>query len=211
MYNYYMNEVTTVIKTKLKVLFLFVIFAFALSVVSNTYSRYVAAAEENIDLALANWQILLNNEDITSSSSSVGLINPVILENENVANNKLAPSSKGYFDIDIDASSVELSFNYDLTINKNEILDDLIITKYKLIEEGTDPEEVEYIDVVNNEINGTFDYSEETTIKPFKIRVFFEWFDGDNESSNDESDTEIIKNNDSLKIDATIKFTQKIE
>ncbi len=206
-----MNEVTTVIKTKLKVLFLFVIFAFALSVVSNTYSRYVAAAEENIDLALANWQILLNNEDITSSSSSVGLINPVILENENVANNKLAPSSKGYFDIDIDASSVELSFNYDLTINKNEILDDLIITKYKLIEEGTDPEEVEYIDVVNNEINGTFDYSEETTIKPFKIRVFFEWFDGDNETSDDESDTEVVKNNDSLTIDATIRFTQKLE
>ncbi|MCR5483690.1 MAG: hypothetical protein K6E99_04750 [Bacilli bacterium] len=199
------------IKTKLKVLFLFVIFAFALSVVSNTYSRYVAAAEENIDLALANWQILLNNEDITSSSSSVGLINPVILENENVANNKLAPSSKGYFDIDIDASSVELSFNYNLTINKNEILDDLIITKYKLIEEGTDPEEVEYIDVVNNEINGTFDYSEETTIKPFKIRVFFEWFDGDNETSDDESDTEVVKNNDTLTIDATIKFTQKLE
>ncbi len=206
-----MNEVTTVIKTKLKVLFLFVIFAFALSVVSNTYSRYVAAAEENIDLALANWQILLNNEDITSSSSSVGLINPVILENENVANNKLAPSSKGYFDIDIDASSVELSFNYDLTINKNEILDDLIITKYKLIEEGTDPEEVEFINVVDNEINGTINYSDVSVIKPFKIRVFFEWFDGDNESSNDESDTEIIKNNDSLKIDATIKFTQKIE
>ncbi len=199
------------IKTKLKVLIVFVIFAFALSIVSNTYSRYVAAAEENIDLALANWQILLNNEDITSSSSSVGLINPVILENENVANNKLAPSSKGYFDIDIDASSVELSFNYDLTINKNEILDDLIITKYKLIEEGTDPEEVEYIDVVNNEINGTFDYSEETTIKPFKIRVFFEWFDGDNETSDDESDTEVVKNNDSLTIDATIRFTQKLE
>jgi len=206
-----MNEVTTVIKTKLKVLFLFVIFAFALSVVSNTYSRYVAAAEENIDLALANWQILLNNEDITSSSSSIGLINPVILENENVANNKLAPSSKGYFDIDIDASSVELSFNYNLTINKNEKLDDLIITKYKIIEEGTDPEEVEYIDVVNNEINGTFDYSKETTIKPFKIRVFFEWFDGDNETSDDESDTEVVKNNDTLTIDATIKFTQKLE
>ena len=57
---------TTVIKTKLKVLIVFVIFAFALSIVSNTYSRYVAAAEGNIDLALANWQILLNDEDITT-------------------------------------------------------------------------------------------------------------------------------------------------
>ncbi len=199
------------IKTKLKTLIVFVIFAFALSIVSNTYSRYVAAAEENIDLALANWQILLNDEDITNSSESIGLINPVILENENVANNKLAPSSVGYFDINIDASSVELSFNYNLKINNNEILDDLLITKYKIIEEGTDPEEVEFINVVDNEINGTINYSDVSVIKPFKIRVFFEWFDGDNESSNDESDTEIIKNNDSLKIDATIKFTQKIE
>jgi hypothetical protein len=203
--------VTTVIKTKLKILSVFVIFAFALSIVSNTYSRYVAAAEENIDLALANWQILLNDEDITNSSESTGLINPVILENENVANNKLAPSSVGYFDININASSVELSFNYNIKINNNEILNDLIITKYKIIEEGTDPEEVEYINVVDNEINGTIDYSEETTIKPFTIRVFFEWFEGTNESSNDESDTEIIKNNESLSIGASIRFTQKLE
>ncbi len=199
------------IKTKLKVLIVFAVLAFTLSIVSNTYSRYVAAAEESIDLALANWQILLNDEDITSSSSSVGSINPVILENENVANNKLAPSSVGYFDIDIDASSVELSFNYNIKINKNEVLDDLLITKYKLIEEGSNPEETEYINVVNNEINGTFDYSDENTNKSFKIRVFFEWFDGNDEESDDESDTEIISNNNSLTLDATIKFTQKIE
>ena len=199
------------IKTKLKVLIVFAMLAFTLSIVSNTYSRYVAAAEESIDLALANWQILLNDEDITNSSSSVGSINPVILENENVANNKLAPSSVGYFDIDIDASSVELSFNYNIKINKNEILDDLLITKYKIIEEGSDPEETEYINVVNNEINGTFDYSNEVLAKPFKIRVFFEWFDDENEESDDASDTEIIKNNNSLTLDATIKFTQKIE
>ena len=199
------------IKTKLKVLIVFAVLAFTLSIVSNTYSRYVAAAEESIDLALANWQILLNDEDITTSSSSVGSINPVILENENVANNKLAPSSVGYFDIDIDASSVELSFNYNIKINKNEVLDDLLITKYKLIEEGSNPEETDYINVVNNEINGTFDYSDENTNKSFKVRVFFEWFDGNDEESNDESDTEIISNNNSLTLDATIKFTQKIE
>ena len=199
------------LKTKLKVLIVFAMLACTLSIVSNTYSRYVAAAEENIDLALANWQILLNDEDITNSSSSTGSINPVILENENVARNKLAPSSVGYFDIDIDASSVELSFNYNIKINKNEVLDDLLITKYKLIEEGNDPEETEYINIVNNEINGTFDYSDEVLAKPFKIRVFFEWFDDVNEESDDESDTEIIKNNNSLTLDATIKFTQKIE
>lgn len=197
------------IKTKLKVLIVFVIFAFALSIVSNTYSRYVAAAEENIDIALANWQILLNNEDITSSSSSVGLINPVILENENVASNKLAPSSRGYFDIDIDASSVELSFNYNIKLDKNEILDDLFITKYQIINDEN--EESDYIDIVNNEINGTINYSKDEIIKPFKIRVFFEWYDDENNNSNDENDTEIIKNNESLKINASIKFTQKIE
>lgn len=199
------------IKTKLKVLIVFAVLAFTLSIVSNTYSRYVAAAEESIDLALANWQILLNDEDITTSSSSVGSINPVILENENVANNKLAPSSVGYFDIDIDASSVELSFNYNIKINKNEVLDDLLITKYKLIEEGSNPEETDYINVVNNEINGTFDYSDKNTNKSFKVRVFFEWFDGNDEESDDASDTEIISNNNSLTLDATIKFTQKIE
>lgn len=197
------------IKTKLKILIVFVIFAFALSIVSNTYSRYVAAAEENIDIALANWQILLNNEDITSSSTSVGLINPVILENENVASNKLAPSSRGYFDIDIDASSVELSFNYNIKLDKNEILDDLFITKYQIINDEN--EESDYIDIVNNEINGTINYSKDEIIKPFKVRVFFEWFDDENNNSNDENDTEIIKNNESLKINASIKFTQKIE
>ena len=62
-----------------------------------------------------------------------------------------------------------------------------------------------------HEINGTINYSKDEIIKPFKIRVFFEWFDDENNNSNDENDTEIIKNNESLKINASIKFTQKIE
>ena len=105
------------------------LFTASLGLMSNTYSRYVASAKSDINVTFSKWQILLNNEDITQSSDSSINITPVIEENENIASNTLAPSSKGYFDIEIDPSNVDLSFKYtvELSIN-NEFIPDVMIT-----------------------------------------------------------------------------------
>ena len=119
---------------KIKILIAFGSLSICLCLMSSTYSRYIVDATGNVEALFAKWQILVNENDITNGLDSSIDFEPVIDENDYVASNVLAPSSTGYFDIDIDPSNVELSFKYtiDITI-EDENIPDLIITKYSKI------------------------------------------------------------------------------
>ena len=120
-------------KLRLKILFILVTLAITVSLMSSTYSRYVADTTGNLEGQFANWKILVNENDITNGNSSSIQLTPVIYNNDNVASNKIAPSSKGYFDIVIDASNVEVSFDYEVTLDiLNENIPDF---EYKAMDE----------------------------------------------------------------------------
>ena len=122
-------------KKKCKILFIIASLALTLSLMSNTYSRYVANTTGNLDMLFANWQILVNENDILDETSSSIQITPVILENEHISQNKVAPSTQGYFDINIDPTNVDVSFAYQIDIEVlNENLPDLMITKYAILD-----------------------------------------------------------------------------
>ena len=87
---------------RVKILLVFIPLSFLLCFMSNTYSRYVADTTGDLKMSFAQWQILVNNEDITNNSSSSIVLNPIIEENSYVKSNKIAPSSTGYFDINIE-------------------------------------------------------------------------------------------------------------
>jgi hypothetical protein len=186
---------------------------------SHTYSRYVAESTSNVQVSFAKWQILLNESDITNGTNSNIEITPVVEKSANVKENTIAPSSKGYFDILVNPSNVEVSFDYTLTIevlNKN--LPDILISKYAILEEGfKETDTITKLDITDNTITGTLTYDNETknfSFKPFTIRVYFEWIEGTNESMNDILDTNIgldaAQNNTKLQIAANISFKQKL-
>ena len=192
---------------------------------SNTYSRYVADTTGSLKMSFAQWQILVNNDDITSNSSSSVVLKPVINENEFVEKNKIAPSSTGYFDISIDPSNVDVSFNYSISLDVvNENIPDLIITKYAILDNdynGTDA--ITYQNIENNIIKGSLDIDntivtsdsdeiQEHTFEPFIIRVCFEWYEGNGETMGDDADTLVgsTKETSDLEISAVIKFEQKL-
>ena len=104
-------------KSKCKILLIIASLALTLSLMSNTYSRYVANTTGNVDIAFANWQILVNDNDILAQNTSSIEITPTILENKNIKENTIAPSSEGYFDIEIDPSNVS-----DHAANKDEVV-----------------------------------------------------------------------------------------
>ena len=187
-------------KNKIKVLIVIITLAFSLSIMSNTYSRYVADASGDVTLAFAKWQILIGDEDITNGDIKTLNITPTILANDNVATNKLAPSSIGYYDIEIDASNVETSFNVKLTL-ENEDMPDLKITKYS-INDGDE------IDIVNNEINESFNYSDDIDI--INIRIYFEWYDMEDNIMSDEEDSLYANANESITITTNLSFEQQI-
>lgn len=204
---------------KFKILLLLISSSFTLGLMSNTYSRYVANTTGDVELAFAKWQILLNNEYITNGTTSTLDITPVIEENQNIENNTIAPSSKGYFDVNIDPSNVGVSFNYKIDLKVlNEDMPDLMITKYAILDKDyIDGDEITTTNIENNVINGTLNFDKETEnykFEPFTIRVYFEWYEGLDEQMNDEQDSKIGNdasiNDTKLQIQATINFEQKI-
>ncbi len=198
------------IRKKIKLLIVLALVGFPLSIMSNTYSRYVADTTGDVEMAFAKWQILVNDSDIANSNATSIEIMPTILENDNVAKNKLAPTSKGYFDIVIDPTAVQVSFNYHINILNDEDMADLIIDKYAIIDSDTNLDELEYKEITNNEIIDSYDYqqNEDFAFKPFTVRVFFEWYD---ENDNDSLDTEISNTKANFTIKTNIKFEQKIK
>ena len=203
-------------KNKCKILFIIASLALTLSLMSNTYSRYVANTTGNLDMAFSNWQILVNEIDIIEENSSTIQISPVLLENENIAENKVAPSTEGYFDINIDPTNVDVSFNYQANIEVlNENIPDLIITKYAILDDTyTVGDEIVLENLENNTVSGNLKYQQGNTFKPFTIRIYFEWYDEADGSMTDEMDTEVghqaATENTTLQIAATIKFEQDV-
>ena len=200
---------------KFKVLIVIASLAITLSLMSNTYSRYIASSDGNVEIEFAKWQLLVNNTDITTNSSSNISFEPTIEANANVANNKVAPSSTGYFDVEIDPTNVDVSFKYTINLDiQNENIPDLLITKYAIIpNDYLEGDSLKFENISDNLITNTLTYNQ-NTFEKFTIRIYFQWIEGENESMNDTDDT-IIGNNAAIEdstftINANIQFEQII-
>lgn len=203
--------------TKMKFLVVLMSLSITLCLMSNTYSRYVADTTGNVEVSFSKWQILVNENDITDGNTSTINLTPVIEENANVRSNKLAPSSKGYFDIDIDPSNVELSFNYDITLSVlNQDMPDIMITKYAILDSDyQEGDELSLTVIQNNRIQGSLNYNKNVNnfeFEPMTIRIYFEWYEGNNESMDDEDDTlvGIDADNTTLQMQVNMTFEQKL-
>lgn len=191
-----------------------------LCLMSSTYSRYVAGTTGNIDILFAKWQILINTQDITDGNNSQITFTPTIENNENISQDAIAPTSKGYFDIDIDPTNVDVSFEYTINLEiENENIPDLIISKYTILpDDYVEGDILEYTTLTENTIENTLLYDNATenfSFSPFTIRVYFEWFEGEDELMDDEADTAIgiqaAEEDLSFTINAYISFEQIIE
>lgn len=191
-----------------------------LCLMSSTYSRYVAGTTGNIDIVFAKWQILINSEDIADANNSTISFTPTIEENSYVKENTIAPTSNGYFDIEIDPTNVDVSFRYtiDLEID-NEEIPDLMITRYAIL--PSDYEEgdiIEYTTLNEPEITDELLFDNETddfSFDTFTIRVYFEWYEGEDELMDDDADTEIgiaaAEDDVTFTINAGISFEQILQ
>ena len=205
---------------KIRIILILLTLSVTLSFMSDTYSRYVVDTTSNIEFSIANWQILVNDTDITTGTTNKIEITPVIEESENIKSNTIAPSSKGYFDILINPSNVGVSFNYNIDLKVlNENMPDILISKYAILPDTyKEGDKIETSLINENKITGTLDFDNKTenfTFKPFTVRTYFEWYEGENEQMKDEDDTNIATdaqtNGTKLQIEASIKFEQKIE
>jgi len=204
---------------KLTFILMLISLSTCLGLMSNTYSRYIADASGSVDVLFSKWQILVNETDITSSAVSTVEFTPIVDSNDNVADGVIAPSSTGYYDIEIDPSNVEVSFDYTITVTAdNALMPDIGLTGYAILAsdyiEG-DPVTVE--NIVDDTISGTLTFDNETpdfAFDTFTVRVYFEWYEGDGETMDDDTDTalglEAATTGASITLDASISFEQVI-
>lgn len=200
--------------TKIKIMGAAILVTILVSVISNTYSKYISGSTGNIEGDVSSWQILLNNNDISENRDSTIKFSPIIENNNYTASDAIAPSSKGYFDININPTNVTSSFKYNIDFElKNTEIPDLMITKYAIVPEGyAEGDKVNMISLSNNSINNQMDYDKNNPFKPFTIRLFFEWYENENAVMDDNADTNTgtnAKDNDTKFIfNATAHFEQ---
>jgi len=205
---------------KVRFILLFISLSVCLCLMSNTYSRYVASTNGSINAAFSKWQILVNTSDISDNSVSSISFTPTIEDNEFIKAGTVAPSSKGYFDIAIDPSNVEVSFKYNITLSLgNTNIPDLLITKYAYLpSDYIEGDPLELNTILDSTITNNFLYDNETpdfAFDTFTIRVYFEWFEGTGETMSNEADTEVAteagENDTKLIINADVTFEQIFE
>lgn len=173
--------------------------------VQESFAKYITEANETANMSIARWKILVNNEDIRDENTVNAVINPVFPGNDNIAENIIAPTSEGYFDLIIDAREADVSFKYKITLSVNEdsSVRDLVATKYVI----NDGEEIA-LDSSNQVIENTVLHRDNTGT--INIRVYIVWNDGDGASMDNSEDTSATTSSNSAMMNVSLNFTQVV-
>ena len=171
------------------------------SVIQNTYAKYISKATANSNFTIASWNFKVNNQDINANSNFSNVIVPVFENNPNIKDNVIAPTSEGYFDINIDHSNVDVSFTEKISLNFSDTntVSDLKITGYA-INDGS------IIEFNGNEISTDCLLSDNVKIN--KYRIYVTWIDGDGQTMQNKDDTEATENGNAS-ISVSLSFIQK--
>lgn len=171
------------------------------SVIQNTYAKYISKATANSNFTIASWNFKVNNQDINANSNFSNVIVPVFENNPNIKDNVIAPTSEGYFDINIDHSNVDVSFTEKINLNLSDAntVSDLKITGYA-INDGS------IIEFNGNEISTDCLLNDDVKIN--KYRFYVTWIDNDGQTMQNKDDTEAAKNGNAS-ISVSLSFIQK--
>ena len=189
------------INRRVKIFIALLSLLYLITLVQDTYAKYTSSANANTNITISRWNILVNDQDIKNNSNFTNTIKPTFEENENIASGVIAPTSKGYFDIIIDGTKTDVSFQYNINLALSSLntVSDLRLTNYKVNDDDT------LHQIENNVISNQVLYNSDNKI--IKYRIFVEWIDGDSETMNNEADTEATINGIAA-YDIAINITQ---
>lgn len=172
-----------------------------INVIEKTYAKYVTNATLDTDVTLARWNILVDNTDITSNSDFEKKITPTFIDNDYIKYGVLAPTSKAYFDIDVDATNTDVSFDYEISVtpSENNTITDLSITKVLVNDEE--------INDVTETVTGSILYND--VVRRLSFKIYIEWNDdAETETMDNAADVDAIQNGDASYV-VSVRFVQK--
>ncbi len=218
-------------KTKLRIIQILCIISILITIFSiqRTYAKYYEKVDTTYKTNIKRWLINVNSNNIHEMSTLNEVMQPILVDDENMNNNNtIVPGRRGYFEMLIDYSAVDLAFEYEFSIEQlnSTPLEDFEIYGYEVIDADGTSKITE-----TKEIKGVIDPTTEVDSNRDKkrdIRVLFRWNDENADTTdsasiagmNNYEDTHFKGENDTsadadglhtvLNYKATMKFTQYI-
>lgn len=168
------------------------------------YAKYLSTTQGISSLTIANWNILVNDSSIKSNTDISNSIVPVFPGTEHIAENIIAPTAEGYFDLNLDFTHADVSFKYEITLaaDENSSVTDLVATGYSI-----DGSEKINFENYNDPIAEIIPLSSES--KTRKIRVYIMWNDNaDSQTMDNDADTLSTTSENPALFHVNISFTQ---
>lgn len=192
---------------KLLLLILCILICISLFLIVQIYAKYLTSASGDTSLVIARWNILVNNLSIKENTDISSSIVPTFVENSNISNDIIAPTSEGYFDLNFDFSNADVSFKYEIStsVDSQSSVKDLVATGYSV----DDGEKIEFSNF-NDPISDTILLN--SGIKTRKIRIYILWNDDESTQSmtNADDTASAISNNPAI-FHVNVSFTQVTE
>lgn len=192
------------IKKTIIIFITILVFFICLSFIQGSYAKYLTTTRGKSDIPIAKWHITVNDNDITNNIETDTIITPVFSGNDYMAPNIIAPNSKGYFDIAIDASNTDVAFKYiiDAKPSEDSPVQDLIVESYQINDNEVIPVTKE-----NQIIDNKVLYNDSNKI--FNIRVNIIWDDSIDATMDNVADTDTTKVLDAkATMDVKLSFIQ---
>jgi len=180
-----------------------IILSITLIISIQTYAKYLTAASGDGNVSIARWNISVNNLSIKNTSDISSTIQPFFPGNENMAPEIVAPNAEGYFDLNLDFTKVDVSFEYSITVvpSAQSLVKDLVATGYS-IDDG---------EVINLDDTHKLTQNINFTTKPEtqKVRIFIKWIEDSNSQMDNVEDTQAaISSNPIALLNVALNFKQ---
>lgn len=172
--------------------------------INSTYAIFYSEAKAQISQKLGKWNITVNNTDIVSAVTKEFTINEIkLIENTSTLQNKIAPGTQGYFDIQINVNDTDVSTKYEMEIDETSLKESNI--HIKNVQELQQDKKIDKTE--DNKYIGIILLKDIKSGKStHTLRIAFAW---ENDEKGNEADTQIgTKLNSKVKIPVKITVSQ---
>ena len=122
-------------KTKKRIVFFIALLSllYCVTIMQDTYAKYLSSATENAELTIARWSILINDQDVVNESNFSDTISPNFAGTTNIKSDVIAPTAEGTFELEINGENTDVSFTYNISIDTTDcVVEDLEIVSYTI-------------------------------------------------------------------------------
>ena len=192
-------------KRQFKLLLACISLLMLLNLIQNTYAKYVSSAGADSNFAIARWSFLVNSQDVLANNDFSTTIVPTFNTNANIADNVIAPTSTGFFDIVVNSTNVGVAFDQVITLGNGDenTVTDLVFVGYK-INNGQ-------MVNLNNTNSATISTTHLLTdqVKVNTYRVYIMWNDDSLTETMDNADDTQASIDGEASVEVNIQFIQK--